>query len=139
MLGNIIFAVIGLAGGLIISAAVFALITSTGLMSRIASKSHTASYIRTYETSVVLGGILCNIFWIYEIYLNVNTSLATIIMIILGLTQGIYVGVLAVSLAEVLNATAIFARRAKLKKGFGLIICAVAFGKLAGGIFQFFK
>ena len=55
----------------------------------------------------------------------------------MSLAQGIFVGCLAVSLAEALNATAIFARRVKLKVGLSFVILAVAVGKVLAAVIQF--
>lgn len=41
------------------------------------------------------------------------------------------------SLAEALNATAIFARRVKLKVGLSFVILAVAVGKVLASVIQF--
>lgn len=135
---DILFAVIGLGSGLLISAGVFALITSSGLMARMAQTSHTANYVQLYENIVIIGAVLCNIFWIFNVELNLRNGAATTLTAVTGLTQGMYVGCLAVSLAEALDATAIFARRSKIKMGFGIIILFAALGKAVGSMFQFF-
>ena len=53
----IILSIIGLAGGGIIAAGVFALITTTGVMTRFSEKTHTAKYVRQYENAVAFGAI----------------------------------------------------------------------------------
>lgn len=127
----------GLSAGALVSAGVFALITSTGVMSRLAGKSHTGRYVRLYETMVVLGGIWWNISWVFQVKLNIPEVLQPILLSIMGIAQGIFVGCLAVALAEALNATAIFARRVKLKTGLSFIILSVAIGKVVAAIIQF--
>ncbi len=137
MLKYVLLAITGLSGGAMVSAGVFALITSTGVMTRMAGKTHTAKYVRLYETMVVLGGTLWNIFWVFSIHLNLAFSVSTILQVIMGVCQGIFVGCLAVSLAEALNATAIFARRVKLKTGLSFIILSAAVGKIISSCIQF--
>ena len=117
MIGKIILAITGIGAGFIISAGVFALITSTGIITRFADKTHTAKSIQLYETIVIAGGILWNIFWIMESHFKFTGQPAKIFQGIMGLCQGIFVGYLAVALAEALNGTAIFARRAKTANG----------------------
>ena len=138
-------AAIGMAGGIVISAGVFALITSTKLMSRLAGKTHTGKYIRLYEDIVVIGGTLFNILYVYKI--NISGFLTTQKtglyigiggILLFAIFVGMFVGCLAVALAEVLKATAIFSRRVKLKSGVQFIVLAVALGKITGIIFQFF-
>lgn len=139
MIGKILLAITGIGAGFIISAGVFALITSTGVMSRLADKTHTAKYIQLYETMVIVGGIWWNIFWVMEPQLNLSGIGITIFQGIMGLCQGVFVGCLAVALAEALNGTAIFARRAKLKIGLSFIILSVAIGKVLATFIQFSK
>ena len=52
---------------------------------------------------------------------------------------GIFVGCLAVALAEALNGTAIFARRAKLQMGLSFIVLSVAVGKVLASLLQFYN
>ncbi len=133
----IVLGVTGLGAGIIISAGVFALIASTGLVTRLAAKTHTGSHVRIYEDFIMLGGIISNIVWVFNIEFGMPEPFSTIFEVIVGLIQGIYVGCLAVSLAEALNATATFARRVKLRLGVGIIVFSVAIGKVISCIIQF--
>lgn len=137
MLKYFLLAITGLSAGMLVSAGVFALITSTGVMTRMAGKTHTAKYVRLYETMVVIGGTWWNIFWIFSISINMPGALQRVVEVIMGLCQGVFIGCLAVSLAEALNATAIFARRAKLQMGLSFIILSAAIGKIAAALIQF--
>ena len=51
---------------------------------------------------------------------------------------GVFVGSLAVSLAEVINVVPIFMRRARLKQGLSFFLLALAAGKLIGSLVYFF-
>ena len=136
MIGKIILAITGIGAGFIISAGVFALITSTGIITRFADKTHTAKSIQLYETIVIAGGILWNIFWIMESHFKFTGQPAKIFQGIMGLCQGIFVGCLAVALAEALNGTA---RRAKLQMGLSFIVLSVAVGKVLASLLQFYN
>ena len=138
-------AITGLAGGFIISAGVFALITSTKLMSRLAGKTHTGAYVKMYEEVVILGGTLFNVVYVKEMNLSellsdslFGNKIAIGIVMLFSLFSGIFIGCLAVALAEALKATAIFSRRVNLNRGMSIIILSVATGKVAGALFQFF-
>lgn len=133
----IILGVTAFGGGAVISAAVFALISSTGVITRMAGKTHTGKHVRTYETAVILGGAWWNLFWVFSIKFYIPMNIVSVLQPFIGLMQGMFVGCLAVSLAEALNATAIFARRVKLRVGLSFIILAVAAGKVIGAIIQF--
>ena len=129
----IILGLTAFGGGSVISAAVFALIASTGVITRMAGKTHTGKHVTKYETAVVAGGTL----WVFSVKLHMPVTVSAVLQPIIGLSQGIFVGCLAISLAEALNATAIFARRVKLRIGFSYIILAVAVGKVTAAIIQF--
>ena len=133
----IVMALTAFGGGAVISAAVFALIASTGVITRMAGKTHTAKYVRTYETAVVIGGILWNVIWVFSVRIPFKAEIYQSLQFVMSLAQGIFVGCLAVSLAEALNATAIFARRVKLKVGLSFVILAVAVGKVLESVIQF--
>ena len=128
-------ALVGFGGGAVVAAGVFALVSAIGIMPRLADKTHTARYIRRYEDSVVLGGILGNIIYVYEISLPFGETGG----ILFGIFAGIYAGVLAISLAEATSATAIFSRRANLKKGLAAVVLAFALGKSFGAFLMFFE
>lgn len=133
----ILLAITGLSAGAMISAGVFALISSTGVITRMAGKTHTGKNVRIYETFIILGGTWWNIFWVFNIHFHLTVAVTNILNVIIGLCQGIFVGCLAVSLAEALNATAIFSRRVKLKMGVSFVILAAAIGKSLLSLIQF--
>ena len=128
----------GLSAGSLVAAGVFALITSTGLMTRMAGKTNTGKHIRLYEDMVILGGIWWNVFWVFSLHLPLNHFWKIVVAIFMGICQGVFVGCLAVSLAEALNGTAIFSRRIKLKLGLSFVILSAAVGKIAASLIQFY-
>lgn len=134
----VLLGIIGLAGGLIVAAGEFALITAIGIMSRLAGKTHTGKYVRLYEDAVVTGGALCNAFYVFEVTINSNLTVVKLFMGIGAGFAGMFVGCLAVSLAEALKATAIFARRIKMSTGISFVVLSVAIGKMIGALMHFF-
>jgi stage V sporulation protein AB len=56
----------------------------------------------------------------------------------MGFTYGVFLGCLAVCLAEILNVLPILGRRAGLQKGMGFFVIALAAGKTAGALIYFF-
>ena len=56
-----------------------------------------------------------------------------------ALLCGIFVGVLAMALAEVLNVMPILMRRARLNKGITWFVVSFALGKLLGSLLYFLK
>lgn len=129
----LVLAFLGLCSGFAVSAGVFAFITMLGIVPRLASRTHTGKRIICYENMIILGGTLGNIWFLFEIPIPGTWILSSLY----GLCSGIYVGCLAMALAEMLRLLPIFVNRLQIKEGFPLIITGLALGKLAGTLFQF--
>jgi len=129
--------IIGFSAGMIVSAGVIALITSVGVLPRLAGKTHTARHIRVYETCITIGGTLGVLQFILNLHFGIGGIGGYIISGIFGIFAGIFTGCLATALAETLNTTAIYSRRIKLVKGIGFIVLSLALGKALGAILQF--
>lgn len=131
---EILLGVAGLGSGFIVAAGVFALVSSVGVVTRMAGVTHTGKYVRYYEDSIVLGAAMGNLMSVY----NMQVPVGQIGLAVYGIASGIFVGVLALSLAESINATAIFTRRSRLKRGLAAIVIALALGKGFGSFLLFF-
>ncbi len=127
-LKQLLLAAAGLAAGTVVAGGVFALITSAGLMARLTGKTHTGKYAQVYETCVALGGTFGNLWSLYHFRVPLGMGF----LVICGLSFGVYIGVLVMSLAESLNVTAIFTRRIRLSKGIPWVILGIALGKGLG-------
>jgi len=125
--------IVGFASGMLIAGAVFAFVTAVGVVPRLAQKTNTRRSTRIYETAIGLGGILGAVGGIAQIYIPIGIPG----LIILSLFNGIFIGCLAMSLAEVLNVIPIFTRRARLQRGLFFLVLAIAIGKMAGSLLYF--
>ena len=56
-----------------------------------------------------------------------------------GLFAGIFVGCLALAIAEMLDTIPIFARRIGFRHGLGIVVLSIALGKAAGSLLYFMK
>ena len=135
LLINIFLVVIGLGSGTAIAAGVFALITKIGVIAQIAKKTKTTAYVTSYETAVLFGGVTGTLFTIF----NFSLALPIAIILIGGLSYGIFLGCLATALAEALDVTAIFTRRLKLHKGLPFIVLSMALGKSLGSLLYYIR
>ena len=63
--------------------------------------------------------------------------LGTFLLILIGTFSGIFVGCLALAIAEMLDTIPIFARRIGFRHGLGFAILGIALGKLAGSLIYF--
>jgi len=121
---------IGFGSGVVISGAVVAFITILGVVPRLAQKTKTAEYIKWYESAIVLGGIFGTVSGLFNLFIPIGRPL----VILVGLCIGIFYGVLAMSLAEVLNVIPILTRRGRVQKGMFFFVLAIALGKLTGSL-----
>ena len=125
---------LGLCSGFTVAAGVFAFITMIGIIPRLAARTGTARHIYKYECAVIWGGTLGNIWALFQF----RVPLSVIFVCLYGLFSGIFVGCLAMALAEMLRAFPIMVNRVQLKEGFPLVVTAVALGKMTGTLFEFF-
>lgn len=130
---SVLSVIIAMSAGGVISAGVYSFITSIGVFPRIVASTHSAKHSAIYENCIILGGILGNIFYLSHI----NVDLGYIPAVIYALCTGIFVGALAMSLAETINSMAVFFHKMKIRNGIIIIIYAIVFGKLIGSILYF--
>jgi len=131
---QILLVIIGFSGGAAIAGGVFSLIVSLGVISDFADRTKTADKLLLYENCVMLGAILGNIFYIYQIHIPYGGFLLPIF----GLFSGMFVGAYLMALAEILNIFPIFIRRVKLIKFIPYLILGVALGKGFGLLIHFY-
>lgn len=131
---NILYILLGLGSGFVAAGGVFVLLTVVGIVTKLATRTHTSKWISMYESLVIIGGVLGNIVSIYRIGLYGSSML----MVVYGLFSGTFVGCLAICLAESLKVTSICTRRFKINKGIGCILFAIMIGKIVGSLFYYF-
>ncbi len=140
MSSTIFNTVIGLSFGLLAASGVLTVLLAVGLLPRYIGRLHEAKHIYLYENLVILGtlgGTFISLFG-----QNADDSglglLGILLEIIYGLFAGIFVGTLALAIAEMLNAFPVFFRRVKVENGHRMIILSVAFGKAIGAFIYFY-
>lgn len=132
-LKQILAAFIGFGSGIVVSGAVFAFITIIGVIPRLAQKTGTERYAMLYETAITVGGV-----WgASTMFINYYIPAWNIVVILLALCVGVFIGCFAISLAEVLDVIPILTRRARLQKGMRYFILSLAIGKLVGSILYY--
>ncbi len=162
ILENIFLAVLGASAGFSVSGGVFTTLIAIGLVPRFAGKTHTAKHIFLYEEMVVFGTLTGGLVTVFLPFIRIHEwlgghftqnglfyrgvfdggwypILGTIFLLIYGLFAGIFVGCLALAIAEMLDSIPIFARRSKFRHGIGIAILCMAFGKTLGSLIYFFK
>lgn len=131
---QIILAVIGISGGLMVAGGLFAFIIELGIAADFADRTHTADKILLYEDCVALGGIAGNLISVFQIHIPHGGWLLPVF----GILSGIFAGCWAMALAEVLNVFPIFVRRLKMVRYISVFILGIALGKGIGAIIFFY-
>lgn len=134
LIKNIFLGFLGLSFGLTVSAGIFAFITMLNVIPRLTHRTGTAAHLYFYENTIILGGTLGNIMFLFVR----NFPVSYVGLAVFGLFSGIFIGCLAMALAESLRVIPIFVKRLKMKEGLPIVLIAIALGKLAGTIFQYF-
>ena len=147
-LETIFLAIVGLAAGVSISGGVFTTLIAVGLIPRFAGKTHTARHIFLYEEMVVCGTILGVVFSVFFPFIRLYDWFGNLLIYpyigagflgIYGIFAGIFVGCLALAIAEMLDSIPIFARRMKFRQGVGIVILCMAIGKTLGSLIYFWR
>ena len=116
-LENLFLAFAGFSAGGVIAAGVFAFLAIIGVFPRLIGKTGTKRRVFLYETVLVTGGILGNISDLLEIPLGLGIgAVSQILLGLFGLSVGIFVGCLVMSLAETLKALPTISRRIQIPR-----------------------
>lgn len=125
---------VGLSSGFAVAAGVFAFITMLGVVPRLTARTKTEKHLICYERMIILGGTLGNIWMLF----SVKVPGTIVLLAFFGLGAGVFVGCLAMALAEMLRIIPIFSNRLQLKEGFPILIVSLAVGKFLGVLYQYF-
>lgn len=152
-------AVFGFSSGLLVSAGIFTVLLAVGLTPRFVGTTHTAKKIFLYENCITAGAVLGTFFSVIPALAHAGEWLrqrmsggadgalvrvvadagGEVFLGVAGLFMGMFVGCLALAIAEMLNSIPIFARRVSYRHGLGIAVLAVALGKLAGSLYYFWQ
>lgn len=136
LINHIILGILGITFGLAVSAGTFAFLIVIGVVPRMIGKCNRAAETMHFENAIILGGIFGNII---SIFLNLRLPLGPLFLCAYGLSAGIFVGCIAVALAEILNTFPIMFRRTGLKTGLSLVMVFMALGKSFGSFYYFLQ
>ena len=139
--------------GLLSSAGVFTVLVAIGLVPRFVGKTHTARKVFLYEEMVILGTLTGCFVTVYSEYSQFGAfwqqhypgqetvwlSLGTVLQIAFGLFSGMFIGCLALAIAEMLDSIPILTRRISFRHGIGLAVLSMALGKLCGSLLYFWS
>jgi stage V sporulation protein AB len=132
ILNSIILIIIGLSGGFVVGSGYVAFLAVLGIIPRLTQLTKTYKYIHVYEGAIILGTVITG--WIS---LRDTTLFQSKLWLIpIGLLCGVFIGMLAAALTEVLNVFPILAKRIGLGEKIVILLMAIVFGKIAGSLFH---
>lgn len=140
LLKSLFLILVGASSGLGVAAGTFAFLFIIRIIPRMIQKARLEHKIIFIENTVIRGVMFGAIFtlfswkkkWLFEL-------LGKTLLTIFGMSAGIFVGCLAVALAEILDTFPIFFRRLNLKDEFAeVLLFVMAIGKMLGSLFFFF-
>ncbi|MBA2173810.1 stage V sporulation protein AB [Halobacillus locisalis] len=123
---------IGLASGLAVGTGFVAFLTVLGIVPRLMQLSRTESKLRVYESAIILG-VFCGI---YLSFGDTSIEITIVGLVVWGLLHGIFIGMLAAALTEVLNVFPLLFKRVGIDGFLIPLVMALVLGKIAGSLFQ---
>lgn len=123
---------IGLSGGIAVGSGLVAFLTVLGIVPRLTQLTKTKNYIILYEWGVIFGAVGGSIASLWEPHFN----LPSLVLIIVGIFSGVFIGLLAAALTEVLNVFPILAKRIGVEGKIVYLLMALVLGKIAGSLFH---
>jgi stage V sporulation protein AB len=123
---------LGLASGLAVGSGFVAFLTVLGIIPRLTQLTKTMKMIQQYEWAVVIGALT----GVFGSLRDPTLGISAYFLIPLGLAGGVFFGMLAAALTEVLNVFPILAKRMRLDGKIIILIMAIVLGKIFGSIFQ---
>lgn len=144
--------ILGASFGLLAAGGVFTVLISVGLIPRFAGKTHTGKKVFLYEEAVIFGTIAGDVASVFEdscrlgemalLGLHIPARLWAFVsngfLLAAGMFAGMFVGCLALAIAEMLDTIPIFARRIGFRHGLGIAVLAIALGKMMGSLLYFY-
>ena len=131
-LADIVLAIIGLAGGFSVGSAFVALLIVLDLIPRLVqlTSAHRRSWL--FESAILIGAV----YWICADQFRWVLGWSAGILLIPAVFQGVFVGMFAAALTEVLNVLPIIAKRLRLKPYLFTLLIAMMLGKVAGSLVE---
>lgn len=127
-----ILIIVGLAGGLAVGGGFVAFLTVLGIIPRLTQLSKTGLMLTYYEWAVILGVLVVG----WAGLQDYSFQFFHFIIIPIGLFCGVFIGMLAAALTEVLNVIPILAKRIGMERGLLTLLMAIVLGKILGSLFH---
>lgn len=109
-----------------------AILTVLGVIPRLIQISRTVRLVNVYGGTIILG----TLFGTYLSFTEITWNQPILILLFWGAIHGVFNGMLAAALAEILNVFPLLSKRLGLEKYMVILLMAIVFGKISGSMFQ---
>ena len=123
---------VAFAGGLAVGTGFVAFLVVLGVIPRLTQLTKTVKWIHAYEWGTIVGAVFGG--WVS--LRNTVFLLSKYWLLPLGLLSGVFIGLLAAALTEVLNVWPILAKRMGIAEKIVILLMAIALGKMFGSLFH---
>lgn len=124
--------IIGFASGIAVGCGFIAFLMVLGIIPRLIQLTKTQQHMKLFTVCIIAGSV----FGTYLSFTTIPWKLPIIMLCIWGGIHGIFNGMLAAALTEVLNAFPIISRRIGMEQRLLWLLMAFVFGKIFGSLFQ---
>lgn len=133
ILAHAFIVLLGIAGGLAVGSGLVALLVVFDLIPRLAQLAQAFRLSIWFETALIVG----TLYWTFADFLEWRLYLPQAFFLsVTGLFSGIFVGMLAAALTEVMNVIPILAKRLRLSRYIVGLVMAMVLGKTVGSLFD---
>lgn len=132
VLKGLLVVLVGLSSGWAVGSGLVAFLTVLDIIPRLAQMSHSLSYVRWLEWAIVSGAVSFSVIDLFSVRIDLPVWTTAGV----GLIAGLFVGMLAAGLTEVLNVFPILAKRLRMERYILGLLMAMVFGKVAGSLLQ---
>lgn len=129
---NIIEVIIGFSGGVAVGGGFIAFLSVLSIIPRLTQLTKTSNLLKVYGSCVIIGSL----FGTFISFANISWNQPLILLIVWGGLHGIFNGMLAAALTEVLNVFPLLSKRIGLNEYILWLLMAIVFGKIFGSLFQ---
>ncbi|HCC07373.1 MAG TPA: hypothetical protein DEP72_04355 [Clostridiales bacterium] len=127
---EIVMMFIGFGAGAAIGLAVTAFIISVGIITKMVNVTGTKKYNNLYQNMILIGITTGTLAMIIDINFHINE----VWLGILGFFSGVFVGIVAISLVEIINVLPVIKERIRIRTGLVYVVISIALGKMVGSI-----
>src|SRR5699024_4482138 len=124
--------VVGLSSGIVIGSAFLALLTFLGVIPRLLQWVKNTYSGKAFTASMLID----TLYGTYLTFTGSSIMFGFPFLVVWGLLQGIFNGMLVAALVEVLHVFPMISKRLGLRDKIRYLMMAVVFGKIAGSLFQ---